>query len=179
MKKRRVVATRTGAVSGGPGSLGLSMILLLTGCGGGDERDLGDPVGDNPCDIPVDNRHSLYDWLEVGSYELWPSEGTIHESAGPHMGNVRTWVSPELETSLNEDSPSHPLCSVAVKELYGDDERRDGWAVLVKVADTKSPSDWYWYEIFEEELFAAGTTVDTCVNCHNSGTDMVLTTTPL
>src|SRR5690606_25898552 len=111
----------------------------------------------------------LLEWLEAENYSNWNAESSVHDSAGPHFGNVRTWISSELETSLEAGQRAHPLCSASVKELYGDDETRGGWSLSVKVSETGTPSDWFWYEVYQSEAYAGGTDVDLCTNCHGAG----------
>lgn len=144
-----------------------------------EDRDLGSPVENNPCDIPVDDLTELSAWLEDERYLTWTAESAVHDSSGPHFGNVRTWISSELEASLAADADVHPVCSAAVKELYGDDQARGGWSLSVKIADSGGKSDWFWYEVYESESYAEGTDVDVCTNCHRAGVDFVLTPFPL
>ena len=153
--------------------------LMGAGCSAQDERDLGNPVTDNPCAIPIDDLDALTRWLGAESYLGWASESSIHDSTGPHFGNVRTWLSDELVDSLEQNSSSHPLCAATVKELYGADELRGGFSVSVKIATEGTSSDWFWFEIYDSELLAGGTDVPICVNCHSAGTDYVLSPYPL
>lgn len=161
------------------------MLLLLTllfsgllACSGEDERDLGNPVRENPCEVPVDDLGALRAWLADERYADWPAESGIHDSAGPHFGNVRTWLSPDLDAALAQDLTVLPLCSATVKELYGEDEQRDGWSVSVKISEAGSSSDWFWYETYDLNVIAGGTDVDLCVDCHAAGVDYVRTPYP-
>lgn len=154
-------------------------IPFMGACSSNEEPDLGRPVAENPCEIPVDKLSAMKAWVEAEEYFDWPSEPALHDSAGPHFGNVRTWISPELEASLLEGDESHPLCSATVKELYGKGTTRRGWSASVKVSDTGSSSDWYWFEIYDGETIAAGTDIDLCVDCHAAGIDSVRTSVPL
>lgn len=158
---------------------GLSWLWVLTGCSAEEQRDLGNPVQDNPCEIPLDDLDALTAWLGAGEYLAWTAESAIHDSTGPHFGNVRTWLSDELVDSLEQNESSYPLCSATVKELYGADDRRGGFSVSVKVALEGTASDWFWFEIYESEILAFGTDVPVCVNCHSAGTDYLLSPYPL
>jgi hypothetical protein len=156
----------------------VTFVFFAAACSGKDP-DLGKPVTENPCDIPVDNLSAMKAWVEEEQYLDWPSEPAPHDSAGPHFGNVRTWISPELEESLLGGEDLHPLCSATVKELYGSGTSRRGWAASVKVSDTGTSSNWYWFEVYDGETLAAGTDIDLCTGCHSSGPDFVRTTVPL
>lgn len=161
----------------GPASLTLSMAAIS--CSAEEERDLGTPVTDNPCPIPVDDLDALVDWLRAKNYSNWPAESSLHDSAGPHFGNVRTWISEELDSSLRDGNDSHPLCAATVKELYGDDDSLGGVSLSVKVTDDGTSSDWFWFEVYNDEILAGGTDVDICVDCHGRGTDYLLSAYPL
>jgi hypothetical protein len=154
-------------------------LLSAASCSSEEERDLGNPVTANPCEIPVDNLDALTAWLSDENYLAWTAESAIHDGAGPHFGNVRTWLSDELIASLEQNMSSYPLCSATVKELYGTDEQRGGFSVSVKVAEDGTSSDWFWFEIYESEVLAFGTDVSVCVNCHSAGTDYLLSPYPL
>jgi hypothetical protein len=51
--------------------------------------------------------------------------------------------------------------------------------VSVKVRAENAASDWYWFEDFDGEAFAAGTDVDVCTDCHGAANDFVWTGAPL
>lgn len=141
-------------------------------------EDMGTPMMG---DVPTDG-DALFTWLQAGSYLEFQAESAVHQSTGPH-GRVRTFFNQTLVDSYNAGNTNHPVGSAAIKELH-DANGLDGWAVEVKVADTGSGGDdWYWYEIFSTTSnanpVADGTGVGLCANCHSGGTDYVLTPWPL
>jgi hypothetical protein len=168
-------------------SLALLLPLALSplGCAGTGPDDetaetLPEPEDEpDPLEVPTD-AESLLPWLVAEPYLDWPSESAIHGSTGPHFGNVRTWVHPSLEASLEAGEPSHPAGVAAVKELYGAGQERRGWAVSVKRADDSAGGDgWYWYEWYDGGIVASGDGISLCTGCHAGGDDYVLTPFPL
>src|SRR5687767_11679023 len=72
-------------------------------------------------------------------YVGWQKESKVHPSAGPHGGNVRTYLNDSLFASLSAGSSEHPKGSIAVKELYSSGtETVTGWAVMEKTEDASS-----------------------------------------
>lgn len=137
------------------------------------------PLGSSLDPIPAESE-ALLPWLQAESYRGWPAESAIHPSAGPHFGNVRTWVHPALLASLEQPATSHPMGAAAVKELYGGGDQRTGWAVAVKVAqDSAGGLGWYWYEISGATTYADSTGASLCFGCHSEGNDFILTEVPL
>lgn len=129
--------------------------------------------------IPTDAA-ALGDWLEGFGYLQWDAESSVHPSTGPHFGGVRTFLSPELVTSLQAGNAEHPMGSATVKELYGDGDVILGWSVSVKLAaDSAGGDNWYWYELYDGSVIAEGEGVGVCTGCHGDGTDYVLTPFPL
>jgi hypothetical protein len=124
--------------------------------------------------------------LQDRSYRGWTSESKVHPSAGPHGGNVRTYLNDSLFASLSAGNAEHPKGSVAVKELYSSGtETVTGWAVMEKTEDSSNGGQgWYWYEVFSTEPGSANTIEgqgkSLCVNCHSGSTrDFVLAPFPL
>ncbi|MEM9463031.1 MAG: hypothetical protein AAGF11_53310 [Myxococcota bacterium] len=166
----------------------LPLVASLGGCtdpasegdGGSGDGNLPPPMEDaDPLVVPTDSSE-LLEWLVAEPYLEWPSESEIHASAGPHFGNVRTWLHPDLVASLDAGNEQHPAGVAAIKELYGDGDSRGGWAVEVKLADDSAGGDnWYWYELFDGSTFADGNGVAICTSCHMSGMDYVRTPFPL
>jgi hypothetical protein len=139
-------------------------------------------AGADASQIPPTESSALFAWLGSGAYERWTAESTIHPSAGPHGGDVRTYVNDALLGSLAEGS-AQPEGAAAVKELYSAGQLR-GWAVGVKTEpDSAGGDNWYWYENFSvtdpANPVAAGLGVGLCSNCHEGGLDYVLTPFPL
>ncbi len=139
--------------------------------------------GNNAGSLPPTESQALFTWLAAGSYLDWEAESAIHPSAGPHGGDVRTFVNDTLLGSLADGASSHPAGSASVKELYSAGELR-GWATFVKTSDDSAQGDnWFWYENFSvtdaSSPVAADFGVGLCVNCHVAGQDFVLTPFPL
>jgi cytochrome c553 len=151
---------------------------------GGGEVDAGggaqDAGGGPVADVPTDGA-AMFTWLQRGEYEAWPAESGVHASTGPH-GQVRTFINPTLESSLQAESAEHPVGAASVKELYRDAEVF-GWAVMVKTQAGTGGESWYWYEVFSttdgSNPVADGNGVGLCAGCHSAGVDSVLTPYPL
>jgi hypothetical protein len=138
-----------------------------------------DDSGGEPVDqLPPTDSAALLPWLEDGSYLAWDRESAIHPSAGPHGGDVRTYVNAALVASLASGAASHPVDAAVVKELY-DDAEVVGFAVMVKVAPGTGGDTWYWYEIVGSSTYADGVDESLCWGCHEAGADQVLTPFPL
>lgn len=127
---------------------------------------------------------ALQAWLRTRTYKAWPGESAKHKSTGPHGGDVRTYLSPDLEASLRANAAQHPVGATAVKEFISGDEVT-GWAVGVKTeADSRGGAGWYWYEAFSTDENPSSTIEGQgkalCAGCHTSGgRDQVLTPFPL
>ena len=130
---------------------------------------------------PIDTVDNLLAWLEAKSYADWPAESGLHQSSGPHGGQVRTFLNDTLFDSFDQGLSAHPEGSVAVKELWGDGNEMIGWAIEVKVQPESAGGDgWYWYELIGDAEYGGGTGVGLCTGCHGGGgTDYVLTPWPL
>ena len=139
-----------------------------------DDDDGGEPVDQ----LPPTGSAALLPWLEAGSYLAWDRESAIHPSAGPHGGDVRTYVNAALVASLATGAASHPVDAAVVKELY-DDAEVVGFAVMVKVAPGTGGDTWYWYEVVGSSTYADGVDESLCWGCHEDGADQVLTPFPL
>jgi hypothetical protein len=164
--------------SGGLGSSGAggagSSSSAASSSGGGAASDKGE--------VPT-SPEELFAFLKAGSYLNFPKESAIHDSAGPHFGNVRTYLTPSLDASLQAGNTEHPKGAAAVKELYMSGSEVKGWAVMVKIADkSDGGKGWYWYEttnIKEPSGGFSGEGLPLCTNCHMAGADFVLTPSPL
>jgi len=130
---------------------------------------------------PIDTVDNLLAWLEAKSYADWPAESGLHQSSGPHGGQVRTFLNDTLFDSFDQGLTAHPEGSVAVKELWGDGDNMIGWAIEVKVQPESAGGDgWYWYELIGDAEYGGDTGVGLCTGCHSGGgTDYVLTPWPL
>lgn len=136
-----------------------ALLLLLCACG---------PAAS----MPASELAEKVALVRTGGYLGWPAEPAPHDSAGPHGGQVRTFVNPPLFESLKLASTNHPSGSVVVKELYSGG-KVTGWAVDWKGDD----GQWRFFEGFEpalDQYFYTGTD-NLCANCHRGGLDHVLT----
>ena len=127
--------------------------------------------------VPTDP-DALVDWLAVAEYRAWPGEAGAHPSSGPHFGEVRTWLSPALATSLEAGGDPHPLGAAAVKELYGDGTDVLGHSVMVRVGEGAGDNAWFWYEAFRGTVYADARGEGLCSGCHEDGMDHILTPWP-
>ena len=179
--------TSSGGSSSGGGSSGSSG----TGSAdGGSQKDAAADGGGIPADCggdeggPVPSTpNEVNAWLQTRKYECWARESVVHLSAGPHGGNVRTYLNAALDASM-KGSAEHPQGAAVVKEFYGQGTTTvTGWAVAVKTqAQSASGQGWYWYEVFGTDPGATtieGQGLGTCTGCHSGGKDYVLTPYPL
>ncbi len=149
----------------------------------GDSTSGDGTTGGGVDELPPTNSADLLEvWLAEGSYKSWAAESKVHSSAGPHGGNVRTYVNAALFQSLTDNNAMHPEGAAVVKELYGGGiDTPTGYAVMVKVAPDAGPNGegWYWYERLGQTVYADGTAVGLCSGCHKPGKDNILTPFPL
>jgi len=154
------------------------------GSGGGTGAGTAGQGGGASTDVPPTEQNAIFEWLKAGSYAGWSAESGPHPSAGPHGGEVRTFVNPALLGSLTAGDAAHPKGAAAVKELYGSGDTITGWAVSLKTADDSAGGQgFYWYEVLSttdpSSPVAAGNGVPLCFGCHAGGADHVLTPFPL
>ena len=157
-----------------------------TGDTGDGDGDTGDGDGDTTGGIPIPcpgsfvplNEAALIPWLETGEYTSWLAESSVHAGAGPHFGGVRTFVDACLEGSLNADA-ARPPGATAIKELYGAGDQLLGWAVMVKVEAGEGANTWYWFEVYQDTIYADGVGLGLCAGCHSGGDDFFLSPWPL
>lgn len=149
---------------------------------GGDDppADSGSSSGGDPQPLPPTSGAELRPWLAAGEYLGWQAESGVHPSTGPHFGGVRTFVNDVLHDSLEAGATSHPPGSAAIKELYGAGDTVLGWSVEIKLqADSAGGDGWYWYEDYQDSVYADGTGEGICTGCHGGGNDYVLSPFPL
>jgi hypothetical protein len=154
------------ATGSGPGSTGVTSIDPDDGSDGptADDGSTGAPALPPPT-----NADDLVAWLQAGEYRSWTAESVVHDSAGPHFGDVRTYVDDALLQSLGSGTPTHPVGAAAVKELYGNTGAVQGWSVIVKVADGAGGDTWYFLEYYEGTTYGDGVGDGVCTGCHGSG----------
>ena len=142
-----------------------------SGAGGPVDTDCPDPTG----------AMDLEAFFSAGSYQSWNSESAIHESTGPHFGQVLAYVNDVLFDSVQAVNTTHPRCSAAVKELYGMDGMSVmGYTYWLKIDDDAAAgANIYWYERFNTNTFADGLDDGTCTGCHSGGIDFFNSPAPL
>lgn len=182
-------APGTTSTTGGPADPTTTTDLTSTDASAGETTGTGDPAttsgGTTTGGLeelpPTDSADALELWLAAGSYKTWAAESKVHASTGPHGGNVRTYVNAPLVQSLSDASPEHPQGAATVKELYSGGDTIVGYAVMVKVAPVSGAGGegWYWYERLDQNVYADGTGVGLCSDCHAAGVDNILTPFPL
>lgn len=151
------------------------LLASVVGSWGCDGDDGSPPTGDDG--IPPGG-DPLAAWLADGEYLGWRAEPQVHAGGGPHFGDVRTFFSPSLVESMEAGGEIHPVGAASVKELYGESDVVEGWAVMIKIDGSSGGDSWYWWEVHNGTTYAdsVGTTV--CVNCHATGADYVVSPLP-
>ena len=122
----------------------------------------------------------LADFLITQRYLDFASESGLHQSEGPHFGKVITCMNPLLKASLQAGNREHPQGAAAVKELYKGGQTLLGWAVMVKVAPKSGAGEgYYWFEAQSGRVLAEGVGQPVCAQCHQVGSDFILSAFPL
>lgn len=127
--------------------------------------------------LPPGDVDSLIAWLQDGGYDDWAAESAVHDSDGPHFGNVRTFFNNVLVDSFEGGGAVHPIGSANVKELYGPGNTVRGWSVMYK--REVDGGQWYWFEVYDGDVLADTVAWDLCEDCHGDGVDNVRTPWPL
>ena len=162
----------------------LGVLFLAAGVACGDDSGGGNDTELNGCPVGPRDGAALLEWLSTGEYQSWTSENAVHPTAGPHANEgsdvVRVFVNTCLEESLTAGNSSHPVGSMAVKELYGDGTTIRGYSATIKTGpDTEGlGEDWYFFTNFDGEEVTATNGASACVNCHMAGSDYVQTGFP-
>ncbi len=128
-------------------------------------------------------QEKVFKWLVAKKYSNFASDSTVHpSSSGPAVhGDVRTFYNKKLDESMKQGNDTHPVGSLAVKELHKDNVLI-GWALAVKSKeDDGKGNGWWWYENLSvtdtKNPVAAGLGHTSCVGCHAPGRDFVRTLT--
>lgn len=118
-------------------------------------------------------------FLQSGGYKNWKAESAVHDSIGPH-GKVKSYFNSVLVDSLKAKASTHPLKSVAVKELYSSDGiTLKGYALEAKLEAGQAGNGWLWFEGTLPNLNEYyGKGLSACTNCHSSGSDFVTSGPP-
>lgn len=130
--------------------------------------------------VPPTKKKKLLKWLKAGNYrETYTAEPEVHESTGPHGGNVRTYYNPILVDDLNKGKTTFSRCATMIKELYfSEEEEVIGYAVMIKVEKKsgKKGKGWLFYETFDgtNEDVSYGKGISECADCHSDGVDYLL-----
>ncbi|HVJ92125.1 MAG TPA: hypothetical protein VM580_20130 [Labilithrix sp.] len=173
-------ASATASSSGTSGSSGSSGSSgTLSGSSGGSSSG-----GEVVNGIPTDPA-GLNAWLQTRAYQAWPQESAPRpytRGAGGHSGDVRTYLNPTLDESMQSSNEEHPKGSAAVKEFLSGG-KLTGWAAYVKTEDSSNGGKgWYWYEVFDvtpgsRSIGGQGSGI--CTGCHSAGRDFVRVPYPL
>jgi hypothetical protein len=137
-------------------------------------------IGRAQSDLPPTGQRALVAWLRAGTYRsTYTPEPSVHPSAGPHGGNVRTWLSPTLVEDLRAARTPFRKGAAMVKELYFDgEEQAIGYAVMRKVRRRSGArgQGWYFFETFDGStpVVRPGRGAGVCVGCHRAGNDYYL-----
>lgn len=142
-------------------------------------------MGSDTRDAKTDDDYAMkmFTWLQSKKYLDWPAEAANHRSRSFFAhGNVRTFYNDKLDGSFAAGNKTHPIGSIAVKELYDkkDDSKHIGWALTFKAReDDRKGHGWYWYEVTSltdgSKPIAASFGNAKCVGCHKPGVDFNLT----
>lgn len=121
------------------------------------------------------SKGGLAAFVKERKYTGWKAEPAVHQSTGPHGGNVRTYANDALYDALKNSTGDFPSGSVTVKELYAS----DGVTITGHAVDAKQNGEWVFYEGFTSDDYKAPYyfrgTGNLCSNCHSSGRDFFLT----
>ncbi len=129
---------------------------------------------------PTTSKGELLNWLKAEKYKTeFVAEPEVHPSSGPHGGNVRTYFNSILTEDLRAGKTRFRKNAAMVKELYfGGTETVVGYAVMVKVKkkSKQNGKEWLYYETFDgtNDSVFYGRGVRLCVDCHQAGTDYLL-----
>ncbi len=95
---------------------------------------------------------------------------TPQSSSSPH-GDMKTFINPALQESMNDFDESHPVGSIAAKELYlSNSSEVSGYLYAEKISEGTAANTWLWYEdlnLSEDngvEVYGRG--VANCSGCH-------------
>lgn len=113
-----------------------------------------------------------------GEYKSWAQQDSLTRTS--IHGYAKTYFNSALKDSQDAGSQNHPIGSIALKELYDNDQSTiTGYALMQKISDQSGGDSWLWYE----DLNFATDSVDfydiglgTCTGCHSSGVDFLRTT---
>ncbi len=134
---------------------------------------------------PTSGHVDIQAWLAEGHYESWTCESELHPfTVGVSPHGMQRICSNALMSAHGEGE--YPPGASSVKELYGDDGVRYGYAVSLHVEAGAGGDSWYWYEQVSADHPAphdergvvadgrgdAGPAKSICVGCHMAaGTD--------
>lgn len=127
---------------------------------------------------------ALFEYLKAARYKSFAHESVAHPSRGQHPVNVIAYLNPALNNSMAAGNTEHPTGSAAILEMLDADGALTGWGGSVKThAASLGGSGWFWYEVRSttdgENPAASNWGIPSCVGCHTSGRDFVLSDYPL
>lgn len=152
----------------------IGLLHVLISCQD-DKKDSGGPAQELEGSIP--SASEIRSLIETKAYKNWQSQDNIEKS--PIHSYARTFINPILKSSQDNGQATHPVGSIAIKELYEDDQATiKGYAWEQKIKDGSGGETWLWYEDLDasteqEDFYGVG--ISTCTGCHGSGIDFVRT----
>lgn len=113
---------------------------------------------------PTASAMELEQWLASGAYKQWACEKDPHtaRSGSAHAAN-RICSNDLLSGSA---SGEFPVGAASVKELFDGGGQIIGYAVGVRTKAGATDSAWFWYERVGSSIYANGSGVPLCANCH-------------
>ncbi len=129
----------------------------LAGCG-----DNQDPAG-------ADTFWSAIHAAKYTDFAHAPGYATKQPTSAPHGDEVLIYVNDTLASALTAGKPltAWPEGSLIVKDAY------EGGAVTAVAAMEKRQGAWYWGEWSADGTARYSGKPDLCINCHESGGDLV------
>ncbi len=130
-----------------------------------DEADAGSGDAGSIDQNPPEGDAALQAWLADELYLDWTCQPSVGPGADSSIhGRRRICHNDVLAAAL--DGEPLPVGSAVVKELYNDNDERQGTAVLKKVAEGSTGASWYWYERIGVVVTADGKDAAACTVCH-------------
>ena len=127
-------------------------------------------AGEDRSQIPPQGASAIDAWLAGGAYLNWSCEPQALQRSSIH-GPDRVCSNDIIVEDLRASSTAPwRQGAAAVKELYNEDlSSIIGYAVYLKTdADSANGSNWYWYEVINDSIFADGLGESQCFGCHSA-----------
>ncbi|MEZ5316765.1 MAG: cytochrome P460 family protein [Vicinamibacterales bacterium] len=128
--------------------------------------------------LPDPDAQSVWAFLEQQDYESWelfPGTTPYHPGPEPHGALLTTRVNDLALDAVRAGDDHMPVGAMIVKENYAADRSLEAVTVMFKTRPGYDPDhhDWFWMKRAPDGAIGAQGRVDTCINCHDSGTDYV------